>query len=124
MKTMIILFLLLVGSADVFAQAGDSTHHRHRSTPPWYVDRFRISAGFFVPFNHTSISIGNTSGTRGTELSFETTLGITVPVIRFWATSNGVPAEGRVLIWHITASSGVLLIYWIAILLSGIILIP
>lgn len=75
MKTMILLFLLLVGGMGAFAQATDDTHHKHKATPPWYVDRFRISAGFFVPFNHTSISIGNTAGTRGTEISFENTLG-------------------------------------------------
>lgn len=74
MKTIAIGLLLLCGMG-ALAQTTESQPHKHKPTPPWYVDRFRISAGFFIPFTHTDISVGNTSGTKGTNISFENTLG-------------------------------------------------
>jgi hypothetical protein len=72
MKTIAIGLLLLCG---ISAAAQTTGGHKHKPAPPWYVDRFRISAGFFIPFIHTNISVGNTAGTRGTDISFENTLG-------------------------------------------------
>ncbi|HEY9258910.1 hypothetical protein [Chitinophaga sp.] len=74
MKT-IAIGLLLLCCLGAVAQTDSLSHKKHKPTPPWYVDRFRISAGFFIPFTHTDVSVGNTSGTKGTNISFENTLG-------------------------------------------------
>lgn len=74
MKT-IAIGLLLLCCMSAAAQTTESRPHKQKPTPPWYVDRFRISAGCFFPFIHTDVSVGNTSGTRGTNISFENTLG-------------------------------------------------
>src|SRR3954471_5046645 len=42
---------------------------------PWFVERFKISAGFFVPLSNTSIEVNSNEGNNGTEIDFEDDLG-------------------------------------------------
>jgi hypothetical protein len=42
---------------------------------PWFVSRFKISAGFYEALNNTNISLGNSSGSIGTAVDFENDLG-------------------------------------------------
>src|SRR4051812_9989965 len=42
---------------------------------PWFVERFKISAGFFVPISNTSIEVSNKQGNNGTDIDFEDDLG-------------------------------------------------
>lgn len=42
---------------------------------PWFVNRFKVSAGFFESINTTEIRVGNGSGSIGTDIDFEDDLG-------------------------------------------------
>ncbi|WP_259069598.1 hypothetical protein HDF24_15885 [Mucilaginibacter sp. X4EP1] len=42
---------------------------------PWFVERFKISGGFFESINNTDIKVSNTSGSIGTNINFEHDLG-------------------------------------------------
>lgn len=46
-----------------------------KPTPPWYVKRFTLSAGLFMPLNNTSIKVGTTDGAIGTDIDLEDDLG-------------------------------------------------
>ncbi|WP_123864609.1 hypothetical protein [Chitinophaga barathri] len=52
-----------------------SKDKKPKPTPPWYVDRFRVSAGVFFPINNTDVSVGTQDGTIGTNIDFENDLG-------------------------------------------------
>lgn len=43
---------------------------------PWFVERFKIAAGYYLVVNNTNISVGNNSGTIGTVIDFENDLGL------------------------------------------------
>ncbi|WP_436486677.1 hypothetical protein [Chitinophaga sp. ARDCPP14] len=43
--------------------------------PPWYVERFKVSAGAFFPINNTDVSVGSTDSRIGTDIDFEDDLG-------------------------------------------------
>ncbi|MBP8157067.1 MAG: hypothetical protein KAX93_01690 [Flavobacterium sp.] len=44
---------------------------------PWFVERFKISAGFYEAMNNTNIKVGTNSGSIGTTIDFENSLGFT-----------------------------------------------
>ncbi len=46
-----------------------------KKVAPWFVNRFRFSAGFMYADNNTEISLGNSSGSIGTSVDFEKDLG-------------------------------------------------
>lgn len=46
-----------------------------KPTPPWFVRRFKVTAGIFVPVNGTKIKVGRNDDSFGTEINFEDNLG-------------------------------------------------
>lgn len=57
--------------------AQDSLSHPKDSiTAPWYVERFRIAAGGFVPVISTAVQVGIKGGYEGTYIDFEKDLGM------------------------------------------------
>jgi hypothetical protein len=54
----------------------DSIQWNKKKTAPWFVDRFKISAGFFSATTTTDIAIGNNSGALGSRIDFEKDLGL------------------------------------------------
>jgi len=67
-----------------FAQSDTSVHIKKiKPVPPWWVERFQISAGLFVPVNNTVVEVGNESGTFGTTIDFENDLGFTKSTATF-----------------------------------------
>jgi len=46
------------------------------SVAPWFVERFKISVGFFVPLSNTSIEVNSNKGNEGTKIDFEDDLGL------------------------------------------------
>lgn len=46
-----------------------------KPTPPWWVERFKVSAGMFFPINNTTVKVGSQNGDFGTTLDFEDNLG-------------------------------------------------
>ncbi|HSD13530.1 MAG TPA: hypothetical protein VLB74_02660 [Flavobacterium sp.] len=59
---------------DTVATVQDTGNDSNLRDVPWYVERFRVSAGFYEMINNTTISIEGTSG-RGTDVDFERDLG-------------------------------------------------
>lgn len=47
---------------------------KHLRTVPWFVERFKLTAGFFAPVNNTNIRVDGSNG-RGTDIDFENDLG-------------------------------------------------
>jgi hypothetical protein len=54
------------------------------SKAPWWVQRFTISAGGFIPTNNTNVKVGNSSG-GGSDIDFENDLGFTSSTTTFIA---------------------------------------
>ena len=80
MKKLLALTLLAMTIGHVQAQQNtpDTTRYNDTKTParkvaPWWVDRFHLAAGFFLPVNNTVIQVGNGSG--GTTIDMEKDLG-------------------------------------------------
>jgi hypothetical protein len=68
------VFILLCVSAS--AQTDTSAAQKKaKPTPPWWVQRFRVSAGMFFTVNNTVIQVGNEDGSHGTTIDFEKDLG-------------------------------------------------
>jgi hypothetical protein len=44
-------------------------------TVPWFVERFKLTAGFFAPVNNTNIRVDGNNGNYGTDIDFENDLG-------------------------------------------------
>ncbi len=44
-------------------------------TVPWFVERFKLTAGFFAPVNNTNIRVNGANGKIGTDIDFEDDLG-------------------------------------------------
>lgn len=55
----------------------DSIKGKPKRDVPWFVERFKISAGAYEALNNTNIKVGTNSGSTGTEIDFENTLGFT-----------------------------------------------
>jgi hypothetical protein len=57
----------------------------HKVVAPWFVERFKISAGFFVPLSNTSIEVTNHKRNDGTQIDFEDDLGLKTATETFLA---------------------------------------
>ena len=70
----ICIFCFALGSV---AQTDSSKKNKY--VAPWFVERFRISAGAFFPINNTVVQVSGTAAghTAGTEINFERDLGFT-----------------------------------------------
>ncbi|SHM80485.1 hypothetical protein SAMN05444266_11189 [Chitinophaga jiangningensis] len=64
------------------------TTHAQKKTkpsPPWYVEKYKVSAGAFFPINNTDISVGTQNGNAGTNVDFEDDLGFNRNTSTFYA---------------------------------------
>lgn len=74
--------LLLSVLTDCYSQNGDSTSIKKA---PWFVERFRLSAGTFLPVSNTNIQVSILGGVAGTDIDFETDLGFNKSQLTFLA---------------------------------------
>jgi hypothetical protein len=74
MKTIASIFTLTMLFMNGHAQNPDN-HPTDIKTVPWYVERFRLSAGFFVPVTSTDLQVGIKGGIAGTPINLEKDLG-------------------------------------------------
>lgn len=70
MKTLFTFILMLSGISQAFCQ--DSTQLKKA---PWFVQRFKVSGGLFVPVNNTNIQVNDVNSDLGTDIDFEDDLG-------------------------------------------------
>lgn len=108
-KSMLILGILLISAesfsqetADTSAKFGNTVvqedqnsiltdnttddlnlYKKPKPTPPWFVRRFKLTAGAFFPVNNTKIEVGNRDGSFGTEIDFEDDLGFKKSTVTF-----------------------------------------
>ncbi|MEX6686962.1 hypothetical protein QTN47_05630 [Danxiaibacter flavus] len=77
MKRALGFILLLFGCLCVNAQSDTITSpvEKPKPTAPWFVQRFKVAAGGFVPINNTQIEVGSQDGSFGTTIDFENDLG-------------------------------------------------
>ena len=74
------LFIIL----NSYSQAPDN-NPTEKKIAPWYVERFKVSAGFFLPVNNTSIQVSAKGGAAGTDIDFEKDLGYKSDQLTFLA---------------------------------------
>jgi hypothetical protein len=65
--------------------AGRSDKPKHIRIAPWYVERFKVTAGFFLPVNNTNIRVDGSQGRIGTDIDFENDLGFQTTTSTFLA---------------------------------------
>ncbi len=83
--------------------AQDSLGHKKPArVVPWFVERFRISAGAFVPINNTNIQVGVKGGLAGTDIDFEKDLGFSKSAFTFLANAQ----------WRVSSRSRINLNYY------------
>jgi len=83
MRVMILSIIFTLQLYSGFAQQPDSAVKKKRVVP-WFVERFRVSAGFFYVVNNTNIKVGIT-GSPGTDVNLEKDLGFNAEVGTFLA---------------------------------------
>lgn len=72
MRSFVSIILLALIFGNVAAQKTDSVSSK--KVAPWFVERFKVSAGSFIPVNNTAIQLG-LNGNTGTKVDFESDLG-------------------------------------------------
>ncbi len=70
----LITLLLLLGSFSMAYTQNDTVVKAQR-VAPWFVERFKLSAGFMASVNNTALKLGNNSGNIGSDVDFESDLG-------------------------------------------------
>ncbi|HSZ32769.1 MAG TPA: hypothetical protein VK772_05625, partial [Puia sp.] len=98
---------ILIGSlfclSSRLAIAQDSlSHQKPPRVVPWFVERFRISAGAFLPVNNTNIQVGVQGSADGTDINFEKDLGFSKTQLTFLANAQ----------WRISSRSRINLNYY------------
>jgi hypothetical protein len=84
MKVIVSIFILVLFFMNGHAQNPDN-HPTDTKTAPWYVERFKLSAGFFVPVTSTDLQVGIKGGIAGTPINLEKDLGFNSGQLTFLA---------------------------------------
>jgi hypothetical protein len=100
MKAFVLLSILLICISSARTQTPDSTLSGKKRAP-WFVERFKLSAGGFYVINKTNIQVG-TNNMAGTDIDFEKDLGMNKEVGTFLADFQ----------WRISRRSRVTLNYY------------
>lgn len=87
MKILATTILVFVSCMGLRAQQTDSLL-LSRPVLPWFVERFKLSAGFFVPINNTNIQVGINGTAHGTDIDFEKDLGFAKSIGTFMANAQ------------------------------------
>ena len=74
----VFLFCLTLG----FSQTKDSASSG-KLVAPWWVEKFKISAGFFLPINNTKIQVSANGSADGTDIDFQKDLGLDASIATF-----------------------------------------
>jgi hypothetical protein len=74
MKLIASICSLVLTFSNCYSQNPDN-HPTDIKEAPWYVDRFRLSAGFFVPITNTDLQVGIKGQVSGTPVNLEKDLG-------------------------------------------------
>ena len=86
MKVLVLTLSLLLIISFAHSQSSDSTL-TEKKVAPWFVERFKIAAGFFYVVNNTNVQVSIT-GEPGTDINMEKDFGINKTVGTFLATAE------------------------------------
>jgi len=100
MKIAALIVIIFFDFCSGYAQKTDSILHEEKIVP-WFVERFKISAGFFYVVNNTNVQVGIT-GDPGTNIDYEKDLGFTEDVGNFLSSFQ----------WRISSRSRLSLSYY------------
>jgi hypothetical protein len=83
-KTPVIVAVSLL-FINIFVSTTSKAQEKEKPVPPWFVEKFKVSAGAFFPINNTDISVGTENGAAGTNIDFEDDLGFNKHTATFLA---------------------------------------
>ena len=69
MKANILTTIFLISISFSYSQKKDSL------IAPWWVEKFKLTAGLFVPVNNTKVQVGVNGSAEGTDIDFQKDLG-------------------------------------------------
>jgi hypothetical protein len=75
MKIVALFLIILFDFFSGYTQTEDSILHEKKIVP-WFVERFKLSAGFFYVINNTNVQVGIISN-PGTDINYEKDIGFT-----------------------------------------------
>src|SRR5450432_13016 len=84
MKLLATTCFFLFSILNSYSQTPDN-NPTEKKIAPWYVEKFKISAGGFLPVNNTSIQVSAKGGAVGTDIDFEKDLGFKSDQLTFLA---------------------------------------
>jgi hypothetical protein len=82
MKSGALITVLLFSISFSYSQTKDSSSS-HKLVAPWWVEKFKLSAGFFIPTNNTQIQVGANGSAAGTVIDFQKDLGFGASIATF-----------------------------------------
>jgi hypothetical protein len=101
MRSCAIVILFFTNISFGYSQAKDSAESHKKIILPWFVERFKISAGALYLVNKTNIQVG-ISGREGTDIDAEKDLGFNKEIVTFLANFQ----------WRISRRSRITLDYY------------
>jgi hypothetical protein len=84
MKVAALITVLLLSISSGYSQKKDSISS-NKLVAPWWVEKFKLTAGFFLPINSTKIQVGANGQAAGTEIDFQKDLGFGADIATFLA---------------------------------------
>src|SRR5664279_3593417 len=75
MKAGVLTTILILSFFLGYSQTKDSTS-AGKLVAPWWVEKFRLSAGFFESITNTTIQVGLNGAANGTDINFQKDLGL------------------------------------------------
>src|ERR1700759_2990988 len=77
MKATALTTILIISISFSYSQTKDSL------VAPWWVEKFKLSAGLFVPVNNTKIQVEANGSVSGTDIDFQKDLGLNASQLTF-----------------------------------------
>jgi hypothetical protein len=96
MKAAVLSTILLISFSFSYSQSKDSL------IAPWWVEKFKLTAGLFVPINNTKIQVEASGSAAGTDIDFQKDLGLGAAQVTFLANFQ----------WRISRRSRINLAYY------------
>lgn len=96
MKAACLTTILLISISFSYCQSKDSL------VAPWWVEKFKLTAGLFVPINNTKVQVEGNGSAAGTDIDFQKDLGFDAAQVTFLANFQ----------WRISRRSRINLAYY------------
>ena len=96
MKATALTTIFLISILVSYSQTKDSL------IAPWWVEKFKLTAGLFVPINNTKVQVGVNGSAEGTDIDFQKDLGFDAAQVTFLANLQ----------WRISRRSRINLAYY------------